>query len=464
MFRSQAEPITPLDEIIKKATDENLTSENWEYIINVCDAVNDDPESGAVNAIVSLEKRLKKPNANVQLYSLTLLSSLAQNCGSKIAREIASKRFTSLLLKLTQDKAVHHTVKSKILECMENLSHDFKSDPSLRLMEDSYKKLKESNPNLAPPQKPEKHQITVADKEREEEELQMVLALSLSEAPQQSNNRSEAVPANATDSIASTAPTNAQGSSAVTVSKVKALYDLNSTESGELSFRKGDVITVLESVYRDWWRGSLRGQVGIFPLNYVVPVAEPTKEEIEREAAEEAKVFEQAINIEKLLSLLTNINSQRDKNGYGSTNIAEDEDLQNLYHSTVSIRPKLVKLIDKYSQKKDDLIGLNEKFVTARKTYDKLMEDALSKYRQQQNQMQPQSYLAPYPKAPGGPNTGYPSTGSSKNPQNHSPYAQYPLSGFQQQQQQTQPQKLQQQQQQQQSQQPHQQPHQQLPQ
>lgn len=31
-----------------KATDENLTSENWEFILNVCDKVNESPDNGYV--------------------------------------------------------------------------------------------------------------------------------------------------------------------------------------------------------------------------------------------------------------------------------------------------------------------------------------------------------------------------------------------------------------------------------
>jgi signal transducing adaptor molecule len=54
------------------------------------------------------------------------------------------------------------------------------------------------------------------------------------------------------------------------VSKVKALYDFVPSESGELGFSRGDVITVLDSVYKDWWRGELHGKTGIFPVNYVV--------------------------------------------------------------------------------------------------------------------------------------------------------------------------------------------------
>lgn len=56
------------------------------------------------------------------------------------------------------------------------------------------------------------------------------------------------------------------------VSRVRALYDFAPTEPGELAFSKGDIIRVLDSVYKDWWRGELRGEAGIFPVNYVVRI------------------------------------------------------------------------------------------------------------------------------------------------------------------------------------------------
>ena len=61
--------------------------------------------------------------------------------------------------------------------------------------------------------------------------------------------------------------------------QVRALYDFNATEPEDLTFRRGDIITVVESVYRDWWRGSLRGETGVFPLNYVEKYQAPTHEE-----------------------------------------------------------------------------------------------------------------------------------------------------------------------------------------
>jgi signal transducing adaptor molecule len=52
--------------------------------------------------------------------------------------------------------------------------------------------------------------------------------------------------------------------------RVKALYDFEPNEEGELPFKEGDIIRVIDSVYQDWWKGELRGQIGIFPVNYIV--------------------------------------------------------------------------------------------------------------------------------------------------------------------------------------------------
>lgn len=134
------------------------------------------------------------------------------------------------------------------------------------------------------------------------------------------------------------------GTSAATVSRVRALFDFQPSEPGELQFRKGDIIAVLESVYKDWWKGSLRGQTGIFPLNYVEKLADPTVEELHREAQMEGDVFGQIKNVEKLLTLLSTRSSD--------LNVQENEEITTLYHSTLAIRPKLIELIGKYSQKK----------------------------------------------------------------------------------------------------------------
>lgn len=208
-----------------------------------------------------------------------------------------------------------------------------------------------TDPNLQPPQAPTKRMITQYDKQKEEEELQMALKLSVQEnkvtaKPAAAELPGQSTPANASTSQAAATTPQAlpTGTTAATVSRVRALYDFVPSEPGELQFRKGDVIAVLESVYKDWWKGSLRGQTGIFPLNYVEKLSDPTQEELQREAQMEAEVFGQIKNVERLLALLST--------NAGDSSVRDNEEITELYHSTLAIRPKLIELIGKYTQKK----------------------------------------------------------------------------------------------------------------
>ena len=89
---------------------------------------------------------------------------------------------------------------------------------------------------------------------------------------------------------------------------------------------------------------------------------EPTAVELAKEAEQEAAVFSQAVNVEKLLNMLRALDPVKD-------NLADNEEIQvsltfrqveswcnlrvqELYRSSMALRPKIVKLIDKYSQKR----------------------------------------------------------------------------------------------------------------
>lgn len=78
-------------------------------------------------------------------------------------------------------------------------------------------------------------------------------------------------------------------------------------------------------------------------------------------------------------------------------NLADNEEIQELYRSCMSLRPRIVKLIDKYNQKRGagsfpcltqivlmndaaDLVSMNESFVKARTIFDRIMEDSLARH------------------------------------------------------------------------------------
>ncbi|UPX20365.1 ESCRT-0 subunit protein hse1 [Ascochyta rabiei] len=434
MFRAQS---NLFDDVVVKATDENLTSENWEYILDVCDKVGS-ADTGAQQAVAAMIKRLAHRNANVQLYTLELANALSQNCGVPMHKELASRSFTDALLRLANDRNTHQQVKAKILERMGEWSDMFSRDPDLGIMQGAYNKLKSQNPNLRAPSKPQKTQISDTDRQKEEEELQMALAMSIREskgsapATAKSNAPQDASAGASSSAQPAQAPAPApQGTTAATVSRVRALYDFQPSEPGELQFKKGDIIAVLESVYKDWWKGSLRGQTGIFPLNYVEKLQDPTREELEREAQMEAEVFAQIRNVEKLLALLST-------SSQGGGDVRDNEEITELYHSTLAIRPKLIELIGKYSQKKDDFTQLNEKFIKGRRDYESLLEASMTQAAQPAYGGRPAygAYSAPSPSQYAGypPSAATPQQDPSRfygagAPPSQGPSGQYPPAG-----------------------------------
>lgn len=138
MFRTQA---SPFDDAVARATDENLTTENWELILDVCDRTNS-ADSGPKDVVAAMIKRLHHRNANVQLYTLELANALSQNCGIGVWRELASRSWTEGLLRLAGDRTTHSQVKQKIMERMEEWTKMFAGNTELGIMEGALHRLK----------------------------------------------------------------------------------------------------------------------------------------------------------------------------------------------------------------------------------------------------------------------------------------------------------------------------------
>ena len=55
---------------------------------------------------------------------------------------------------------------------------------------------------------------------------------------------------------------------------LQALYDYTAMHSDELSFKEGDILSLLERVDKGlWWRATFRGKSGLAPANYIEVVS-----------------------------------------------------------------------------------------------------------------------------------------------------------------------------------------------
>ncbi|WFC94672.1 hypothetical protein MBRA1_001306 [Malassezia brasiliensis] len=403
----------PYEDLVVKATDEGLTSENWQLNLDLCDKLSDNNEGNARLMLAAIQRRLAHRNTNVQLYALTLTDMLSKNCGTSVHHEIASRAFMHTLSRLVMERTTHALVKKRILTLLREWANEYKDDDTLALVSDTMRSLREEYFEADDDTVATTNADAAERLRREEEELQRALALSVQDqggrvapepaqpvassssargVPNTSTSSSSAAPAEAmaTPSVAPpaaqlaaqpAAPPAAQPAASPVApsvpstrpSFVRALYDFEPDEPGELAFSAGDVIRVLDSVYEQWWRGELRQDVGIFPVNYVEPMPEMAQAAIEQDLEMERSVFAHAADIHRLHARLQQLDPVRD-------NFVDDDELQELYQRSLALRPKIIRLMDRYSVKVQDLRAMNDKFMRARSTFEELIAQRMEQY------------------------------------------------------------------------------------
>ncbi|TNY20774.1 hypothetical protein DMC30DRAFT_396821 [Rhodotorula diobovata] len=346
-------PANPYDEVVAKATDEKQTEINWEVALNVCDKVNDDGETGARNCVAAIQKRFTHRSANVQLFSLTLAGALVNNCGGSLHREVSGKAFTQALTRLVNDRTTHETVKKEALKQIETWVKEHPNNTDFDLLVETYEALKRQGHNFHPERPPTPKGPSDDLLRREEEELQRALAESAALADPRRNY----VPSSSSARARSPSPAPAPAASRRSPAFVRGLYDFEGESSDELPFRRGETIRVLEKVSEEWSRGELHGRTGIFPTNYVEelpdePSPAPAPYGSSSHAAPaaanpdaaEADIFAQAAAVDKLLALMHQLRARGE-------DFADNEELTDLYNSSMALRPKVVQLIRKYEHK-----------------------------------------------------------------------------------------------------------------
>ncbi|XP_077411777.1 signal transducing adapter molecule 1 isoform X1 [Vanacampus margaritifer] len=377
----------PFDQDVEKATSEMNTAEDWGLILDICDKIGQS-RTGPKECLRSIMRRVNHKDPHVAMQALTLLGACVSNCGKIFHLEVCSREFASEVSNVLNKG--HPKVCEKLKALMVEWAEDFRSDPQLSLISAMIKNLREQGVTFpavgsqaaeqakASPALVAKDPATSSNK-KEEEDLAKAIELSLKEQKQQN-------PASFSGLYPST-------SALMTVHrsdgrKVRAIYDFEAAEDNELTFKSGEIITILDDSDPNWWKGETYQGVGLFPSNFVTAdlTAEPEmisplatvktekktvqfSEDIQVETIEpeQEPVFIDEDKMDQLLQMIQSADP--------TDNQSDSVELLQLEGACNQMGPLIDQKLEDIDRKHSELSELNVKVMEALSLYAKLMNE-----------------------------------------------------------------------------------------
>ncbi|KAF9977614.1 Vacuolar protein-sorting-associated protein 27 [Actinomortierella ambigua] len=131
---------SPIDELVDKATSENLPAGSEDLALNleICDQIRS-KQVTPKDAARALKRRIGHSNPNVQLLALNLTDVCVKNGGHHFLVEIASRDFVDNLVSILKSTSgVNYEVKNKILGLIQTWGQLFRGKHSLGYVVDTY--------------------------------------------------------------------------------------------------------------------------------------------------------------------------------------------------------------------------------------------------------------------------------------------------------------------------------------